>query len=77
MNLPLPILVRAALKNRLTSLVAEDGLWHEQLKAIAITLLPAVSGTVVVNSRVGHRPAPEVDREGLDLAEHGEEGYIE
>ena len=76
MNLPLPILVRAALKNGLTSLVAEDNLWPEQLKAIAITLLPAVIGPAVVKSRVGQRPAPEVDREGLDLAEHGEDGCI-
>jgi len=76
MNLPLPILVRVALRNGLTRLVAGDGLWHEQLKAVAVILLPAVIGTAVVSSRIGHRPAPEVDREGLDLAEHGADGCI-
>ena len=71
----------AALKNGLAKLVTEGGLWHEQLKAIAITLLLAVIGTVVigfvVKVLVGLRPTPEVERQGLDLAEHGEEGYIE
>jgi Amt family ammonium transporter len=71
----------AALKNGLAKLVTEGGLWHEQLKAIAITLGLAVIGTVligfVVKVLVGLRPTPEVERQGLDLAEHGEEGYIE
>jgi len=51
----------------------------EQLKAIAITLAMAVIGTLViafiVNAVIGLRVAPEVETSGLDLAEHGEEGY--
>jgi Amt family ammonium transporter len=51
----------------------------EQIKAIALTLVLAIVGTVViayiVKAVVGLRPAPEVETAGLDLAEHGEEGY--
>jgi Amt family ammonium transporter len=55
-------------------------LWLEQLKAIAITILLAVVATViigaVVKTFIGLRIAPEVERQGLDINEHGEEGYI-
>jgi Amt family ammonium transporter len=51
----------------------------EQLKAIAVTLVLAIVGTVViafvVKATVGLRPSEEVETAGLDLAEHGEEGY--
>jgi len=51
----------------------------EQLKAIVVTLLLAVVGTVVIalvfKAVVGLRAAPEIEMSGLDLAEHGEEGY--
>jgi Amt family ammonium transporter len=51
----------------------------EQIKAIALTLVLAVVGTViiayVVKAVVGLRPTPEVETAGLDLSEHGEEGY--
>jgi Amt family ammonium transporter len=53
-------------------------LW-EQLKAIGLTLVLATAGTAIIASivkaLVGLRPAPEVEISGLDLAEHGEEGY--
>jgi Amt family ammonium transporter len=71
----------AALKNGLARLVTEGGLWHEQLKAIGITLVLSVVATFIIASIVkvviGLRPMPEVERQGLDLVEHGEEGYIE
>ncbi len=71
----------AAVKNGLAKLVTEGGLWHEQLKAIAVTLLLAVAATVLiaqlVKAIVGLRPIPEIERQGLDLTEHGEEGYID
>ncbi len=55
-------------------------LWLEQLKAIGITIALAVIGTafigVLVNAVIGLRIAPEVERQGLDINEHGEEGYI-
>ncbi len=51
----------------------------EQLKAIGVTLLLAVVGTTIiafiVKAVVGLRPSEEVEVSGLDLAEHGEEGY--
>jgi Amt family ammonium transporter len=71
----------AALKNGLAKLVTEGGLWHEQLKAILLTLCLAIAATYllayVVKVSVGLRPAPEIERQGLDLMEHGEEGYID
>jgi Amt family ammonium transporter len=30
-----------------------------------------------VNAVIGLRAAPEVERQGLDINEHGEEGYVE
>ena len=51
----------------------------EQLKAIGLTLVLAVVGTVViafiVKAVIGLRPSQEDESLGLDLAEHGEEGY--
>jgi len=53
-------------------------LWH-QLAAIGLTLALAVVGTTliaaVVNALIGLRVSEEVEVMGLDLAEHGEEGY--
>jgi len=69
----------AAKANGLAKLVANGGLWVEQVKAIGITLVLAVVGTVIiayiVKAVVGLRPSEEVETAGLDLAEHGEEGY--
>jgi Amt family ammonium transporter len=51
----------------------------EQIKAILLTLVLAIVGTVViafvVKAVVGLRPSEEVEVSGLDLSEHGEEGY--
>jgi Amt family ammonium transporter len=51
----------------------------EQIKAIVVTLVLAVVGTTiiafVVKAVVGLRPTEEIETGGLDLAEHGEEGY--
>jgi Amt family ammonium transporter len=69
-----------ATKNGLANLVAHGGLWIAQLKAISITLVLAVVGTLIiayiVKAVVGLRPNEEVETLGLDLAEHGEEGYV-
>lgn len=68
-----------ATTNGLAKLVAEGGLWMEQVKAIGITLVLAVVGTVViafiVKAIVGLRVSEDVETVGLDLSEHGEEGY--
>src|SRR4051812_48575981 len=55
-------------------------LWLEQLKTIGVTIALAVTASVViglvVNAVIGLRIAPEVERQGLDINEHGEEGYM-
>jgi len=54
-------------------------LWLEQLKAIGITIALAVIATTLiglcVNIFIGLRIAPDIERQGLDINEHGEEGY--
>jgi Amt family ammonium transporter len=51
----------------------------EQLKAVGLTLVLSIVATVViafiVKAVVGLRPSEEVEEQGLDLAEHGEEAY--
>src|ERR1035437_1174662 len=68
-----------AVKNGLAKLVTDGGLWSAQLKAIGFTLVLAVVATVViaylVKVTIGLRPTEEVERQGLDINEHGEEGY--
>lgn len=70
----------AARANGLSELVAHGGLWREQLIAMSITLVMAVVATTVlgflIKASLGLRPATEVERQGLDVNEHGEEGYI-
>jgi len=55
-------------------------LWLEQLKAMGLTIVLAVVGTAVIAYALklvmALRPTPEVETVGLDLSEHGEEGYI-
>jgi len=55
------------------------GLLGNQLKAIAITLVWSVVATAIIayieKAVVGLRPTEETETIGLDLAEHGEEGY--
>jgi Amt family ammonium transporter len=71
--------VNANLNTNLKDIVGK-GLWIEQLKAIGVTLALAVVGTVViayiVKATIGLRPTAEGEQEGLDLSDHGEEGYI-
>ena len=51
----------------------------EQLKAIGVTLVLATVGTAIIASIVkaivGLRPSEEAENTGLDLTDHGEEGY--
>jgi len=69
----------AAKTNGLANLVTNGGLVFEQLKAIAITLLISIIGTLIVTFlvkfSVGLRPNEEAETIGLDLSEHGEEAY--
>jgi ammonium transporter, Amt family len=70
--------VNANLSTNLKDIVGKT-LWLEQIKAISVTLVLAIGGTVIiayiVKAVLGLRPAEEVEVAGLDLAEHGEEGY--
>ena len=69
-----------ATTNGLAKLVAEGGLLGQQLKAVVITLLLSVIGTIVIATVVkiivGLRPTPEAESQGLDITDHSEEGYI-
>lgn len=68
-----------AQKNGLAKLVTDGGLWVAQVKAIALTLIISVVATVVlayiIKAVIGLRPTPDVEQQGLDINEHGEEGY--
>jgi Amt family ammonium transporter len=70
--------VNANLKTNLAEIVGKT-LWLHQLKAILLTIVLAVVMTTIiayiVKAIVGLRPSEEVETLGLDLAEHGEEGY--
>jgi len=57
----------------------KGGLLGAQVMAILVTLVLSVVGTAIiafiVKAVIGLRPTEEVETVGLDLAEHGEEGY--
>jgi Amt family ammonium transporter len=71
--------VNANLNTNLKEVLA-SGLLIEQFKAIGLTLALSIAGTfviaMIVKVVVGLRPTPEVETAGLDVQEHGEEGYI-
>jgi Amt family ammonium transporter len=56
------------------------GLMGAQLKAVVVTIVWSVVATAIiafiVKALVGLRPTEEVERQGLDITEHGEEGYV-
>src|SRR5207237_1633121 len=70
--------VNANLDTNLKGIVGST-LWIQQLMAIGVTLCLAVVGTTViayaVKAVMGLRVDEETELGGLDLAEHGEEGY--
>jgi Amt family ammonium transporter len=76
-----PGAVNPNLAGNVDTYIHRGALWLEQLKAIGVTLVLAITATVVlafvVKAVLGLRPAPEVERQGLDINEHGEEGYVE
>jgi Amt family ammonium transporter len=59
----------------------KDGLLMEQLKAVGVTIIWSVVATAIIayiiKFTIGLRPTAEVERQGLDINEHGEEGYAE
>jgi Amt family ammonium transporter len=70
--------VNANLNLNLADIVGKT-LWIEQLKAMALTIAISVVATVIiayiVKFTVGLRPDAEDEVQGLDLVEHGEQGY--
>ncbi len=59
----------------------KEGLLVAQLKAVGLTIAWSVVATAIIAFVVkailgGLRPSTEVESQGLDIAEHGEEGYI-
>jgi ammonium transporter, Amt family len=58
----------------------KEGLLMNQLKAVLLTIVWSVVATAViafiVKALIGLRPTAEVESQGLDINEHGEEGYI-
>jgi Amt family ammonium transporter len=73
------IAVNGNLSTNLKDIVGKT-LWLEQLKAIGLTLVLSLVSTLViayaVKALVGLRPTSDGEQEGLDLTDHGEEGYI-
>ena len=71
--------VNGNLNTNLKDLIG-NSLWLEQVKAIALTLALSVVATVViayvVKAVFGLRATQDAEQEGLDLTDHGEEGYI-
>jgi Amt family ammonium transporter len=59
----------------------KEGLLVAQLKAVGLTIVWSVVATAIIAFIIkailgGLRPSTEVESQGLDIAEHGEEGYI-
>jgi len=71
--------VNANLNMNLTSYVGHS-LWMEQLKSMALTVVISLIATAVlafaIKAVLGLRPSQEVENQGLDINEHGEEGYM-
>ncbi|MDX6767084.1 MAG: ammonium transporter [Candidatus Methylacidiphilales bacterium] len=69
-----------AVPNGLAKLVTEGGLVVAQLKACGLTIILSVVATVIIGLlikfTIGLRPSEEVEASGLDINEHGEEGYV-
>lgn len=69
----------AATANGLRAALEGNVLWLVQLKAIGVILLLVLPSTLVialvVRLLVGLRPGGEIESQGLDIHDHGEEGY--
>ena len=67
------------MQNGLITAIANHSLVVAQAKAAGITIALAVVGTIViafiVKLVIGLRPSVEAEYQGLDITDHGEEGY--
>jgi Amt family ammonium transporter len=70
--------VNGNLNTNLAQIVGKT-LWLEQLKAMGVTILMAITGTVIlaygIKAVLGLRPEAENEEQGLDVLDHGESGY--
>ena len=68
-----------AVANGLKAALESHALWLVQLKAAGITLLLVLPATLVISlvvrAVIGLRPGNEIESQGLDIHDHGEEGY--
>jgi len=71
--------VNGNLNTNLKDVLASGGLLGEQLKAIGVTLLLSLVATALiaflVKVTIGLRPGEDEEARGLDITDHGEEGY--
>ena len=71
--------VNGNLNTNLKDIIGKS-LYIEQLKAIALTIVLSVVATAVIayaiKALLGLRPTTEEEREGLDVTDHEEKGYI-
>ena len=69
----------AAMQNGLITAITNHSLVIAQAKAAGLTIALAVVGTLVIGGVIklviGLRPTPEAEHQGLDITDHGEEGY--
>ena len=74
-----PDAVNGNMAANMDKFINAHSLWLEQLKAMGLTVLLAVVATAVLafalKAIMGLRPSEEVEDTGLDISEHGEEGY--
>jgi Amt family ammonium transporter len=75
-----PDAVNANLAANIDAFINKGTLVFEQLKAVGLTLVLSIVGTIVitliVKVLIGLRPTPEEETVGLDLTDHQEEGYV-
>jgi len=71
--------VNSNLTTNLKDIVGKS-LWLEQLKAMGLTIVLSIVSTAIIayaiKAIIGLRPTVEGEQQGLDLSDHGEEGYI-
>lgn len=74
-----PGAVNGNLASNIDAFILNGTLWIQQLKAIGVTLILSVVATVIIayiiKFTIGLRASEEVELVGLDISEHGEEGY--
>ncbi|HNX04523.1 MAG TPA: ammonia channel protein, partial [Opitutales bacterium] len=60
--------------------IVGHSLWIEQLKSMALTIVISLVATAIlafaIKALIGLRPSQDVENQGLDINEHGEEGYM-